>query len=79
MLRLLRLAKMLRLGRLKRIMERYSEELQPYVKMMKLSGMLLVASFLGHILASFWFFVGQLRRGYFVIMPPHFRLYEESL
>ena len=59
MLRLLRLAKMLRLGRLKRIMERYSEELQPYIKMVKLSGMLLVGAFLGHILASFWFFVGQ--------------------
>ena len=59
MLRLLRLAKMLRLGRLKRIMERYSEELQPYIKMVKLIGMLLVAAFLAHLLASFWFFVGQ--------------------
>eukprot|EP01052_Picozoa_sp_SAG31_P030455 SAG31_NODE_3126_length_4646_cov_6.852210_1_plen_383_part_00 len=59
MLRLLRLAKMLRLGRLKRILQRYSEELQPYVKIVKLAGMLLIAGFLAHLLAATWFSVGQ--------------------
>ena len=54
MLRMLRLAKMLRLGRLKRILQRYAEELQPYVKVVKLGGMLLIAGFMGHLLASVW-------------------------
>ena len=58
-LRLLRLAKMLRLGRLKRIFARYAEELQPVMKLMKLSGMMVVALFLAHILACIWWSVGD--------------------
>ena len=58
-LRLLRLAKMLRLGRLKRIFARYAEELQPVMKLMKLTGMMLVALFLAHILACIWWSIGD--------------------
>eukprot|EP01050_Picozoa_sp_SAG11_P004094 SAG11_NODE_253_length_11591_cov_15.933693_1_plen_339_part_00 len=41
------------------VSQRYSEELQPYVKIVKLSGMLLVAAFMAHLLAATWFFFGQ--------------------
>eukprot|EP01051_Picozoa_sp_SAG22_P020521 SAG22_NODE_4179_length_1356_cov_1.447892_2_plen_141_part_00 len=38
---------------------RYAEELQPYIKVVKLSGMLMVAAFMGHLVAALWFYVGQ--------------------
>ena len=58
MMRMLRLTKMLRLGRLKRIFQRYHEQMQPYIKAIKLSGMITVAFFLAHLLACLWYGVG---------------------
>jgi len=58
-LRLMRLAKMLRLGRLKRIMVRYAEELQPFIKFVKLMGMVLAGTFTAHLLACAWYFAGD--------------------
>ena len=58
-LRLLRLAKMLRLGRLKRIFARYAEELQPFMKAVKLTGMFVFAGFLCHILCCVWWAIGD--------------------
>ena len=58
MMRMLRLTKMLRLGRLKRIFQRYHEQMQPYIKAIKLSGMIIVAFFLAHLLACLWYGVG---------------------
>ena len=55
---MLRLTKMLRLGRLKRIFQRYHEQMQPYIKAIKLSGMVAVAFFLAHLLACLWYGVG---------------------
>ena len=52
MMRMLRLTKMLRLGRLKRIFQRYAEQMQPYMKGLKLAGMVVVAFFLAHLLAA---------------------------
>ena len=58
MMRMLRLTKMLRLGRLKRIFSRYAEQMQPYMKAIKLGGMSVVAFFLSHLLACLWYGVG---------------------
>jgi hypothetical protein len=58
MMRMLRLTKMLRLGRLKRIFQRYHEQMQPYIKAIKLGGMVTVAFFLAHLLACLWYGVG---------------------
>ena len=58
MMRMLRLTKMLRLGRLKRIFQRYAEQMQPYMKGLKLAGMVVVAFFLAHLLACLWYGVG---------------------
>lgn len=58
MMRMLRLTKMLRLGRLKRIFQRYHEQMQPYMKAIKLGGMVTVAFFLAHLLACLWYGVG---------------------
>jgi len=52
MMRMLRLTKMLRLGRLKRIFSRYAEQMQPYVKAIKLTGMIIVAFFLARKITS---------------------------
>ena len=57
-LRLLRLAKLLRLGRLKKIVKRHEEEIEGLMGMLKVLGVVFAMSYICHLLACGWYFVG---------------------
>jgi hypothetical protein len=59
LLRIFRIGKMLKLARLKRILERYQEHIQSMVYTFKLIFMLLISLFTTHVLACLWYAVGN--------------------
>eukprot|EP01046_Picozoa_sp_COSAG06_P008481 COSAG06_NODE_429_length_15872_cov_25.578330_21_plen_248_part_00 len=58
-LRLLRLAKLLRLGRIKKIIKRHEEEMENLMGFAKLFVALAAMLYISHLVACFWYFVGE--------------------
>jgi hypothetical protein len=58
-LRLLRLAKMLRLARIKKSIERHDDAVGPLMQSFQLIGVLALMCFTAHLFACLWYFVGE--------------------